>query len=213
MAESTSVYTDAQSNEILRTAVRLAARDEITFEELAAAGKELGISREEMLEAETKYRHQISEAGLRQEFGHMQRKELQSYAFHISVYALIGFLIVWLDFEVPAVTALVIAAGMTLAIVAMKGVKIFRDSADAEAKFRDLQAKKRIWLRPERSKQLTEQCLSNPPTLYEKLSQWSPQEIAVKRLIRKFSFDKKRANEVADAYFREHPEAEEQLNA
>ena len=65
MALSQNLYTDEQSNEIVRTAVRLAARDEISFDELVAAGKELGISPEEMQEAETRYRHQVSEAGLR----------------------------------------------------------------------------------------------------------------------------------------------------
>ena len=210
MSQSEALYSDAQANEILRTAVRLAAPAEITFDEMVAAAKELGISREELKEAEEKYRISTTEAGQREEFSLMQKREVHAFAFHIGFIALIVAVIV--VFDLPkyliafALPVLILAA---IGAVYWRRAYLLSDSPKHEESFQNWQRRKKIWLRPERAREMVEEVFSTPLSLYEKLENGDPRHLMRKRIRKKFGYDRRRAKAIVDAYCLEHPDAEE----
>lgn len=213
MSDTESTYTDAQANEILRTAVRLAAPSEITFEELVLAAAELGISREEIDEAKEVYWRNSSEEGQRAEFRRMQRRQLGATALHAGVIALIILLIVIFDFPeyLPIVSALLAIAAACYLGWQYNQLRHF-ESEENQAAFRDWQRKKNVWLRPEKAKLLVDKVLSEPVSPSEKYEMGSPERKLEHRLRQKLGYDRKRARAVLQAYIREHPEFEARLD-
>lgn len=207
MSSTESLYTDAQANEILRTAVRLAAPQEITFEEFAAAASELGISREELQEAEAAYNVSSSEEGIRAEFARMQHHEFLLSIVHVLVLLGIAALILLIDFKEIALPAL--AVGTALAGLYLRRRFVLLRDHESEKNlrtFEEWKSRRGVWLRPEQAKQVVDSIF------VEKINRPNPiaplKEVVVYALRLRLGYDKKRANAVYEAYVREHPEVE-----
>jgi hypothetical protein len=209
MSQSEALYNDAQANEILRTAVRLAAPGEITFEEMVAAAAELGISRDELKDAEAQYQRNSSEVGQREEFKEMQKLELRSFGFHVGFIAAIVLLIVLIDFRHWTLYALPLLGLLWLALFLWKKHFLESDSPKHERDFQNWQRRKKIWLRPEQAQDKVSEALKPRLSLGEKLEQGTPRFLMEKRLRKKLGYDKKRARSVVEGYLKEHPEFEE----
>ena len=204
-------YSDEQANEILRTAVRLSAPSEIGFEELVAAAKELGISRDELKEAEAKYRQMTSDPGQRETFKEMQKRELHAFSFRIFLIALIAALLAIFDlpdFRIYLLPLIVVAA---VGFVYFKWKHLWGDSPKHEEAFVDWQRKKNIWLRPEQAQAIVAQMFQEELVFKDRLSHWAIRDEMQRRLREEMGYDGKRAAEVVEAFLREHPEVEESL--
>ena len=212
MAESEALYNDAQANEILRTAVRLAAPGEITFEELALAAAELGISRDELKDAEAEYRKKVSEAGQREEFRHMQRHQLFSFILHIGIIALILSLIAIFDIRRFALVSIAIIVAVCIPLIIWRDRRLKDETRPSyERAYENWQRKKKIWLRPEDAREEMIAALQGKLSLAERLERGDPRTLMCRRLVRKFGYDKKRVRSIVNAYLTEHPEFEEQF--
>ena len=212
MSQTEALYDDAQANEILRTAVRLAAPGEITFEEIVAAAKELGFSREELQNAEATYLKNSSEAGQRQEFAKMQKKELGAFAFHVGFLALIVSLIILLDVNEWKWPLLSVVGIAWVGIVVWKFFHLRGNSPKHEEAFENWQRRKHVWLRPERSKEMVESVITQELQRYlPYIVEGSRRENSIEKLRQKLGYDKPRATAVFEAFIREHPEIEQNV--
>jgi hypothetical protein len=75
-------FNEAEANEILRTAVRIAAPDKISRDELAIAAAQLGIKPEDLAEAEAKHERLKTEQGERDEFHRLQVQNCKNWLFY-----------------------------------------------------------------------------------------------------------------------------------
>ena len=208
MSSSDAIYSDAQANEILRTAVRLAAPGDITFDEMVRAAKELGISRDELKEAEERYKQICSDTGQRDMFREMQKHEIKAFSFRMGLLALLLTLIVFIDLREAFLflfPVLLLAWGLA---AYLKWRFVTRESPKHEEAFLDWQRKKKLWLRPEDAKQVVDELFAQRLSLGERLENKSTRDLMRKRLREKFGYDRKRTIAVVDAYLAEHPELE-----
>jgi hypothetical protein len=204
-------YNDEQANEIVRTAVRLAAPGEITFEEMVLAAAELGISRDELAEAEAKYRYQTSEAGQREEFRVMQRHQVKSIGFQLIVVAAILALIIFVDAPKIILVTIAIVIPVVAALFLIFRAKILDAERPAyEQAYQRWQRQKRCFLRPEETQEHVLKVLKADLTYAERLNEDEPRKRLRLRLQKRLLFDKKRALEIVDAYLLEHPEVASQ---
>ena len=207
-----ALYDDKQANEILRTSVRLAARDEITLDEIVAAARELGIPREEVERAEATYQRNQTEQGQRAQFRRMQAHELGLSLFHVGVLTLIAALIAIFDFREYVWTLVPLILGIAAAYVIYRFTDIYFNKSDKHEKaFQEWIRRKQVWLRPERAREIVNQ------TIQKQLdSNWwinSLRDELIFALQKRLGYDKKRAEDVLNAYLRENPEVEVRLNA
>lgn len=205
--QTESLYSDVQANEILRTAVRLAAPGEITFQELMQAAAELGISGDELKSAEAKYLENTSEAGQIAEFRRMQRKQIAAGLFDIFVVAAIIGLIAFFDLPKYRLALL----GIIVLVAGAVAIYRYRQHADFEsekeqAAFREWQRKKQVWLRPERARDIVHEELNRERSIAERYEAARPRAMLEMRLRERMGYDRKRARTVLDAYLRENPE-------
>jgi hypothetical protein len=214
MGQTEALYDDAQANEILRTAVRLAAPSEISFEEIVLAAAELGISRDDLQDAEAKYKLNSSEEGQKAEFRSMQDHEFRHSAFHAGLIALIGALLI--IFEVPEMVwylLSVMALGISVYLIQRYRRLHNEKSTTYQQSFHEWQKKKSVWLRPERAKEIVdaifESALARPGHPTD--GPLGPR--IVDHLRDRLGYDKKRARAVFEAYVREHPEVEALLGS
>ena len=199
-------FSDAQANEILRTAVRLAAPGEISFEELVAAAKELGITGEELIQAEEKYRQESSEAGQRAQFKVMQRHEVRRVAFLLAFMGVAFTLISWVD--LPSLIRYAVPISWVVLGLAFFFIRRYHlsETPRHEITFQHWQQKKKVWLRPERSQEVVAEILREPIRLGERLEQGDPELLMRRRLQNRFGYDKVRAQTIVAAQIRDHPE-------
>jgi len=211
MDQTQALYDDAQANEILRTAVRLAAPGEITFEEMVAAASELGISRDELKDAEARYRENSSEEGLKAAFRKMQHHEFHLSIFHAGLLAGIALLIILIDVREFALYATPIVLAIAGVFLALR-YRVLHDFGSARNRkaFGEWLKRKDVWLRPEQAKEIVDQIMEDK--LEHRLIGFdSPKKRVIRSLIDRFGYDKKRALAVYKAYLREHPEVEVKL--
>jgi len=210
MATTQSQYNDTQSNEIIRTAVRLAARDDITFDELVAAGKELGISREELETAEETRRQNESEEGQRAEFRRMQNHEFRLTVFNTCLLVGIVLLIIFIDIREIFVAALLAGWVGGGAFLYFRYSHIHNESLlEHRDKFEEWKRMKDIWLRPERAKEIVDEIFEKEIRLPFYASATERKLRVIGRLRDRLGYDRRRADAVFEAYLREHPEADE----
>lgn len=209
MQTGEALYNDAQANEILRTAVRLAAPDEITFEELVTAAAELGISRAELHEAEERYRENSSEAGLRQDFRNMQRLELRAFALHAAMYAVVAEIIVFVELRHLRVIWMPLVLAAWISLCFWKSWQLRRPSPKHEEQFQNWVRRKEVWLRPERAAEIVEQELTRPISISERIDGGKPRKMMERRLRLRLGYDRKRARLVAKAFALQNPGIEE----
>ena len=210
MPPAETLYDDRQANEILRTAVRLAARDDITIDELTAAANELGISAEEVREAERRYHKSQTEEGQRKEFRHMQTMELRLTLFHVAVLALILGAVAFVDFR-SHFTAL--AAAIIGAATFYFGYRVwdihFSNSPKHQKAFEEWVRRKNVWLRPEDSKRIVDEVIRGQLSIYKGFDS-TPflRTHCIDALQRRLGYDKVRASQVLEAFIRENPDVE-----
>jgi hypothetical protein len=215
MDQTQALYDDSQANEILRTAVRLAAPSEITFEEMVSAASELGISRDELKDAEAQYKKNSSEEGVKAGFRAMQGHEFKLSIFHAALLSGIALLITLVDVSPMAPLMALYFAGFVVVFACLFLLLRYRALHNFESKrnkkaFDEWLKRKDVWLRPEKAKEIVDQIMEN------KLLHWppgngSPKEATIQALRDGLGYDKKRAITVYDAYLREHPELEAKL--
>lgn len=211
MDQTQALYDDAQANEILRTAVRLAAPGEITFEEMVAAAAELGISRDELIDAEAQYKKNSSEEGQKAEFRRMQRHEFHLSIFHAALLAGIALLIILIDFRDVARFTVPVVLGLAGFFIARKYQNLFSIESESNKKaFDDWTKMKDVWLRPEKAKEIVDSIMHTQ--IRNRRAGYDSLESRVIRSLKDgLGYDKKRAVCVYEAYLREHPELEVQL--
>lgn len=205
------LYTDEQANEILRTAVRLTAPTEISFEEFVAAASELGISREELKQAEAEYKRNSSEEGQKAAFRNMQRHEFHLSIFHAALLGGIIMLIFLVDLRRVALyaAAVVVVIACAVLVARYRVLHNFESNRNKKA-FEEWLKRKDVWLRPEKAKEIVDQTLKQ--TLVGHARGFDPPKARVIRSLRDaLGYDKKRALAVFEAYMREHPEMEVRL--
>ncbi len=211
MDQTQALYDDAQANEILRTAVRLAAPSEITFEEMVAAASELGISRGELKDAEAQYKVNSSEEGVKAEFRRMQRHEFHLSIFHTGLLSGILLLIAVIDarsFALDIASAVIVLASLYL-LYRYRVLHDFESKRNKRA-FDEWLERKDVWLRPEKAKQIVDQIMEDKLRYSPPLSS-PPKGTVIQGLRDGLGYDKKRAVAVFEAYMREHPEVEARI--
>jgi hypothetical protein len=214
MEQTQALYDDAQANEILRTAVRLAAPGEITFEELVAAASELGISRDDLRDAEAQYKKNSSDEGQKAAFREMQHHQFRLAVFHACLLGAIGLLFIFFDFRDWAVSLVPLLA---MAIVIWLSYR-YRDihnerSTKYQWAFQEWQKKKEVWLKPERAKEIVDSIFTKELDQPGNLSQGPSKKEVTRQLRARFGYDKTRVKAVVEAYLREHPEVEVKLGS
>jgi hypothetical protein len=210
MEPAKAVYSDEQANEILRTALRLAAPDEITFEELVCAAAELGIPRSDLHEAEERFRQNSSEAGLRREFAQMQRLELRAFGLHTAIYALVAGLIIGFELEKQRLYLIPVVVGAWLALILWKKRDLKKPSPKHEQQYENWIRRKHVWLRPERAAEIVRDELLRPLGAIDRIDGGSPRSMMGRRLRQRLGYDRKRAKAVVKAFLVENPGIEEQ---
>lgn len=189
--------------------MRLAAPRDISFEELVAAAAEIGLTREDLKEAERKYAESTTEAGQRAEFRRMQRDQFRAVVLKT---CLIGALILaLLFFEVGH-----FVSWLLIPVLLGVGAWIahsYRDLGNEDLPkhrqaFETWRWQKQIWLRPERAQEIIDLALHEEPTLSERINGGLDRDKFENRLIRRLGYDRVRAKAVLGAYIVEHPEWE-----
>jgi hypothetical protein len=214
MSETEALYDDEQANEILRTAVRLAAPAEISFDEIALAAAELGISRDELKDAEAKYKINSSEEGQKAAFRLMQEHEFRHSAFHAGLIAIVGLLLI--IFEVPQLVWYllgVMALGICVYLIQRYRTLHNEKAAKYQRAFYEWQRKKTVWLRPERAKEIVDSVFESALVRPGHLTDGPLRPRIIDQLRDRLGYDKKRAQAVFEAYVREHPEVEARLDS
>lgn len=205
MATDEPAYSEAEANEILSAAVRLAGVESVNSEELIRMAAEMGITPAEVVLAEERYREQQSEAAHRKHFRRLQRNEFVVMLLTEGVTVAICYAFV-IGMLKPTPLEIAIYGSPALVLLFLQVNKRFneRSSAYCYAFKRWMEAKKNP-LRPERVQAVVEDTLQKGIAKH-------PTRSELERTLRKaVGYDRVRAREALHQYLIDHPEAQEKI--